>query len=215
MPSAATIRIYRAIGALAILAAVSYQLGQGLGGRSWSTTNYFSYFTILSNLFAAGILLAGALRSPGRQSSTFDLLRGAAVMYMLTTGIVFAVLLSGQKVSTPWANAIVHQIMPLVMAADWGLDPPRTRLRLRSTLSWLSFPLAYISYTLIRGAIVNWYPYFFVNPHRSGGYLAVVGGCLAIGLGMIGLIVLITWAGNRRATAVGRFPMAFSTTPES
>jgi hypothetical protein len=65
MPSAATIRIYRAAGALAILAAVGYQLGQGLGGRSWSTANYFSYFTILSNLFAAGILLAGALRGPG------------------------------------------------------------------------------------------------------------------------------------------------------
>jgi hypothetical protein len=194
----ATIRIYRAAGALAILVAIGYQLGHGLGERSWSTTNYFSYFTILSNLFAAGILLAGALRGPGPQSRTFDLLRGAAAMYMLTTGIVFAVLLSGQKVSTPWVNAIVHQIMPLVVVLDWAIDPPRTRLALRSTLLWLSFPLVYIAYTLIRGAVVDWYPYFFVNPNHSGGYLAVAGGCLAIGVGMIGLILLITWAGNRR-----------------
>jgi hypothetical protein len=131
-------------------------------------------------------------------------------MYMLTTGIVFTVLLSGQKVSTPWANAIVHQIMPIAMAVDWGIDPPRTRLPPRSALLWLSFPLAYIAYTLIRGAIVNWYPYFFVNPHHAGGYLAVAGGCLAIGMGMIGLILLITWAGNRRTVAVGRVPPAFS-----
>lgn len=196
------IRTCRVAGTLAILTAVFYQLGHGLGGRSWSTTNYFSYFTILSNLFAAGILLAGALRGPGPQSRTFDLLRGAAVMYMLTTGIVFAVLLSGHKVSTPWANAILHKIMPLMMIVDWLIDPPRTQLPLRDTLLWLSFPLAYIAYTLIRGAIVNWYPYFFVNPHHSGGYLAVAGGILAIGVGMIGLILLITWAGNRRGQAL-------------
>ncbi len=198
MSAATAIRTYRAIGALAILVAVFYQLGHGLGERSWSTANYFSYFTILSNLFAAGVLLAGARRGAGPRSRTFDLLRGAAVMYMLTTGIVYAVLLSGHKVPIPWTNAIVHKIMPLVMIMDWLIDPPRTQLPLRSTLLWLSFPLVYIAYTLIRGAIVNWYPYFFVNPHRSGGYFAVTGGCLAIGVGMIGLIGLITWAGNRR-----------------
>jgi hypothetical protein len=192
------IRTYRAIGALAILVAVFYQLGHGLGGRGWSTADYFSYFTILSNLFAAGVLLAGARRGPGPRSRTTDLLRGAAVMYMLTTGIVYAVLLSGHKVPIPWANAIVHKIMPLVMIVDWLIDPPQIQLPLRSTLLWLSFPLVYIAYTLIRGAIVNWYPYFFVNPHRSGGYLAVAGGVLAIGAGMIGLIALVTWAGNRR-----------------
>jgi hypothetical protein len=209
------IRTYRAVGALAILSAISYQLGHGLGGQSWSAANYFSYFTILSNLLAAGILLAGALRGPGPRSETVDLLRGAAVMYMLTTGIVYAVLLSGQKVSTPWVNAIVHQIMPVVVLVDWGLDPPWTQLPLRSTLLWLSFPVAYIAYTLTRGAIVNWYPYFFVNPNHSGGYLAVAGGCLAIGVGMIGLILLITWAGNRRATAVERLPTALSPSPKS
>jgi hypothetical protein len=196
MPAAA-IRSYRAIGAGAILTAVIYQLAKGLGGRGWSTTDYFSYFTILSNLFA-GILLAGALRGPGPRSRTTDLLRGAAVMYMLTTGIVFEVLLSGHKESTPWANAIIHQIMPLVMIADWAIDPPQTELPLRKTLLWLSFPLLYIAYTVTRGAIVNWYPYFFVNPHHAGGYLAVLGGVLAIGVGMIALIGLITWMGNRR-----------------
>jgi hypothetical protein len=94
MLTASAIRAYRTIGALAILTAIFYQLGHGLQERGWSTTDYFSYFTILSNLFAAGILLAGALRGPGPRSRTADLLRGAAVMYMLTTGIVYAVLLS-------------------------------------------------------------------------------------------------------------------------
>lgn len=211
----AAIRTYRAVGALAILAAIGYQVGKGLEAQHWSVADYFGYFTILSNLFAAGILLAGALRGSGPRSETVDLLRGAAVMYMLTTGIVYAVLLSGGKVSTPWANAIHHKIMPIVMIADWGIDPPRTRLALRRTLLWLSFPVAYIAYTLIRGAIVDWYPYFFVNHHHAGGYPAVAAGCLAIGVGMIGLIALITWAGNRRVSAVGRPQKAFRPSPRA
>jgi hypothetical protein len=199
---ATEIRAYRAIGALAILVAIGYQLAHGLEGGHWNTANYFSYFTILSNLFAAAILLAGALRGGRSRSQAFELLRGAAVMYMLTTGIVYAVLLSGENASTPWVNAIVHQIMPLVVVVDWVIDPPRRPLPVRSTLLWLSFPLVYIAYTLIRGAVVDWYPYFFVNPHHSAGYLGVAGGCLAIGLGMIGLILSITWAGNRRGQAL-------------
>jgi hypothetical protein len=47
-------------------------------------------------------------------------------------------------------------------------------------------------------AIVGWYPYFFVNPHRPGGYLLVAGDCLAVGVGIIALIALTTVAGNRR-----------------
>ena len=198
MPATAAIRTYRAAGASAILAAIGYQVSKGLEWPHWSAADYFSYFTILSNLFAAAILLSGALRGSGPRSATVELLRGAAVMYMLTTGIVFAVLLSGQKAGTPWVNAIVHQIMPVVVALDWALDPPRIRLPLRSALLWLCFPLTYVAYTLIRGSLVDWYPYFFVNPNHSGGYLAVAVGCLAIGVGMIGLILLIVWVGNRR-----------------
>jgi hypothetical protein len=199
MPIATVIRTYRAVGALAILAAIGYQQGHGLSQGGWDSANYFSYFTNLSNLFAAGVLLAGALRGDRPRSATFELLRGAAVMYMLTTGIVYAVVLSGQSVSIPWVNTIVHQVMPVVVALDWMIDPPRMRLPIRKTLLWLSFPVLYIAYTLIRGAIVDWYPYFFVDPNRAGGYLAVEGACLTIGMGMIGLIGLITWAGNRRA----------------
>jgi len=194
----AAIRAYRALAALAVLAAIGYQVGKGLEHRGFSATDYFSYFTELSNLFAAAIFLYGAVRVAGPQSRTLELLRGAVVMYMLTTGIVYAVLLSGQDVTYPWVNTIVHRIMPIAVAADWIIDPPRTRLELRQTILWMSFPILYIAYTLARGAIVNFYPYFFVNPHRHGGYALVAGDCLAISVGMIGLIAGITWVGNRR-----------------
>ncbi len=92
-----------------------------------------------------------------------------------------------------------HRVMPLVVALDWLIDPPRMRLELRQTILWMSFPLVYVAYTLTRGAIVDWYPYFFVNPHRHGGYLLVAGDCLAITAGILTLVVATTWVGNRRA----------------
>ena len=67
----------------------------------------------------------------------------------------------------------------------------------------MAFPVVYILYTLARGAIVDWYPYFFVNPHRGGGYVLVAGNCVAVGVGIIALIVATTWIGNRRDDALG------------
>jgi hypothetical protein len=197
----AAIRAYRAAGALAILVAIGYQLVYGLESLHWDAANYFSFFTILSNLFAACVLLSGALRGGGARSRGVELLRGGAVVYMLTTGIVYAILLSGQDAAIPWVNAIVHQVMPVVVAVDWVIDPPRTRLAVHTTLVWLGFPLAYVAYTLIRGALVNWYPYFFLNPNHSAGYLGVAVGSLAIGVGIIALIALTTWVGNSRGRA--------------
>jgi hypothetical protein len=192
------IRAYRGLMAIAVLGAIAYEVSRELEHAGFSVTDYFSYFTELSNLFAAAIFLYGAVHPRGARSRAHELLRGAAVMYMLTTGIVYAVLLSGMDASYPWVNTVVHRIMPVVVAADWLIDPPQMRLQSRDTILWMSFPVAYILYTLTRGAIVSWYPYFFVNPNRHGGYLLVAANCVALSIGMIGMIGAITWVGNRR-----------------
>lgn len=196
MLSEPALRACRALLALAALTAIGYDVAAGPGV---SDADYFSYFTVLSNLFAVAMLLHGALRPAHERSETVEMLRGAAVVYILTTGIVYLLLLSGHAPAYPWVNAILHYLMPVAMTLDWLLDPPRVRLDpARTVVLWMAFPLLYIPYTLTRGAIVGWYPYFFVNPHRGGGYLLVAGDCLAVGIGIIALVVVTTWAGNRR-----------------
>lgn len=173
------------------------------GGSGVSDADYFSYFTVLSNLFAVTMLLYGALRPARERSGTVELFRGAAVVYILTTGIVYLLLLSGKAPAYPWVNAILHYLMPVAVTLDWLLDSPRLRLDLaRTVVLWMAFPLLYIIYTLARGAIVDWYPYLFVNPHRGGGYLLVASDCLAVGIGIVALIAATTWAGNRRGDAL-------------
>ncbi len=194
------LRVCRASLALAALTAIGYDAAAGPGV---SDADYFSYFTVLSNLFAAAMLLYGALRPTPERSRTVELLRGAAVVYILTTGVVYLLLLSGHAPAYPWVNAILHYLMPVAVTLDWLLDPPRVRLDpARTVVLWMAFPLLYVIYTLARGAIVGWYPYFFVNPHRGGGYLLVAGDCLAVGIGILALIAATTWAGNRRRSAL-------------
>jgi hypothetical protein len=146
---------YRGFFGLLTLAAIMTQLIAASGTPTFSPVNYFSYFTIDSNLIAAALLLfAAAVR---RRSRVLDLLRGAAVVQMVVVGVVFTLLLSGTDVDTaiPWVNTVVHELMPMVVVADWLLDPPAQRLSLRQSLLWLSFPLVWILYTLIRGAITG------------------------------------------------------------
>jgi hypothetical protein len=62
--------------------------------------NYFSYFTIQSNLIAVAALLAAAATWRGNRSRGVDFFRGAATSYMTLTFIVFA-LLRPTLMSTP------------------------------------------------------------------------------------------------------------------
>lgn len=155
--------------------------------------NFFSFFTIESNVFAAIILILSAIFMIQKKSyATFDLLRGAATLYMVTTGIVFSVLLAGIENSVltavPWDNTVLHYIMPIILIADWILDPPKKTISFKHGLLWLIFPLVYVTYSLIRGAIVGWYPYPFLNP-ASSGYLGV----LVTSLGITVTVLVLTW----------------------
>ena len=121
---------------------------------------------------------------------------------MAITGVVFALLLSGLQeelqTTIPWVDFVVHKLMPVVLVADWLLDPPRHRLPRSTVVAWLAFPLAWIAYTLVRGEAEGWYPYPFVDVDRLG-YDGVLGRAvvLAVGFALAGAALL--WLGNRRA----------------
>ena len=143
------------------------------------------------------------------RSPTFDLVRGAAVVYMSVTGIVFTLLLSNTDVDTaiPWVNTVVHQLMPIVIVADWLLDPPADRLTTRQGLLWLTFPLAWLAYTLIRGSLTGLYPYPFLNP-ANGGYGSVAIYIVAILVGMTAFIAVVVWVGNALGSRMQQSPAA-------
>lgn len=187
--------VYKLGFGLLALSAIITEMATLLSEGVFDAANLFSYFTIQSNIIAIIILIFGALLAfAGKKSQRFEFFRGAGTFYMAVTGIVFAAMLSGLEgvrlTAVPWDNIVLHYIIPIVMVLDWVIDPPKRRIAFSRALLWLIYPLAYFAYSLIRGAIVNWYPYPFLNP-VNGGYDTVLtlAGLITI-IGVIGVFLL-------------------------
>lgn len=197
MTSRSALALYRLLFSLLALAAVVVQLADLAGKGVLNPVNYFSYFTIESNLIGVAVLLIGAATWRASRSSTMELVRGAAVLYLTITFVVFALLLSGTDVDTaiPWVDTVLHKIFPIVVIVDWLVDPPVARLTLRQSLVWLVYPLLWLVYTLVRGAIVGWYPYPFLDP-ANGGYASVAAYVVAILVFGIVLCAVVVTIGN-------------------
>ena len=153
----------RAIFAVLAVAALISPLSDGSAG---DVDDYLSYFTILSNIAAASVLAIAAIAAP--DSPRWHGVRGAVTTAMSLTGLGYALLLADGHYD--WVNTVVHRVVPLVMIVDWCVCAPRG-VRRHSPISWMIPPVIYGGYTLIRGALIDWYPYPFFDP-RGRGYLA-------------------------------------------
>ena len=183
-------------------AAIVTQFAIGLDKDGFRPWNFFSFFTIQSNILAALILLASSALALGVRVTPdrWDLVRGAAVAYMATTGVVYDALLADiqadLQLTEPWVDWVLHRLMPVVMALDWLIAPPSRRLAFRECLWWMIYPLAYLAYSLIRGPNVDWYPYPFLDPDEVGGYAGVAAMSIGITILFLGLIWLVVTLGN-------------------
>jgi hypothetical protein len=215
--------IVRVVVAVAIVAAIVAQLNQsvsnwiagGVTNLSISFANFFSFFTIESNVATVVVCLVGAFflltRKGAADPAWFTGFRAAIVTYMVVTGVVYNLLLRNvelpQGTTVPWSNEILHVIAPLWMLLDWLLVSGRLALAWKSIWFIVIFPLAWGIYTLIRGPITpdemqgkdHWYPYPFLNPNLSpNGYLSVAFYIILIAV-VIGLTAAgVVWVSRRR-----------------
>ena len=197
--------VLRVLAAAAIIVAIAGQFVQ-----SWSmvpdrlafVVNFFSFFTILSNALTSIVLLIGAWYAFTRAADPrwYNLVRACAVTYMATTFVVYNLLLReislDQATTVPWSNEILHVWAPLYLVVDWLLAPGRRHVEWRRLWTIAIFPLAWAAYTLIRGAIVGWYPYPFLEPAIEPGVgyggvlvyvIAIAAFILLVGAGIIAL----------------------------
>lgn len=181
--------------------------------------NFFSFFTILSNVSAAIALIIAAAWALGQKDPARPEPRWLAVLlvcvstYMIVTGVVYNLLLRGielpQGVTVPWSNEVLHVVFPLLLLLDVLVAPRRRVLPWSTVLVAAVFPVVWVAYTLLRANLVIapatgapwWYPYPFLDPHLQGGY----GGVLIYVIGIAAAILLIAaavvWIGRRRGTA--------------
>ncbi|MEV0462703.1 Pr6Pr family membrane protein [Nocardia tengchongensis] len=181
----AWIRVLRIAFAILGLVALAWIPLRNLGNPNYSYVNFFSYFTIQSNILGLIVLVVGGLKDPaGRR---WQVLRGAATLYLTITLIIYAVLLADIDVQLTerWINDTLHRVIPIVLIADWLLVAAAMKPTVKLILGWLIYPLAYGAYTLVRGPFADWYPYPFIDP-REQGY-----GALTIGLVVMAVVFAI------------------------
>lgn len=171
------IPIYRYLLALLALSgiAVSYFaiIPAAHVSRLTMTVNFFSYFTIQSNLLLAAILLCAQIvpRSSIGQWASRPSIRGALLIYVGIAGIVYVFMLRDVWHPRGWqlfGDQILHYCVPVLYALDWVFLSERGKLSWRDMLWWLAFPAAYSVYTLAHGYVSRFYPYPFLDVRDIG-----------------------------------------------
>lgn len=192
--------VYRLSVSAIIIAIVTAQTVHGFFRPPFDYANYFSFFSIQSCLLAAVVFAVSAIHIlRGGRGDSLTFWRGAVTLYLTLAGTVYLVLLRGasETLQTPreQTNAVLHYLVPVALLADWCFTP-RKRVAFRHALMWLAYPLFYVFYSLVRGWLIHWYPYPFLNPLLSG-YATLATVCLVIAATMTGFIALLTWGGRR------------------
>lgn len=227
-----TFILLRAVGAVVVAAAIvgqffysiEWRAENGIPENGIPIINFFSYFTIDSNIATVVVLVTGAIllwRGGGSDPRWFGVLRACVTAYMVTTGVVYNLLLRGIELdgaTLGWSNEILHVVGPLLLAIDWLFAPGRRPLPWSTIGIVVVFPIVWATYTMVRGPFVvdptraaltpgyeiGWYPYPFLEPSGPGGYGSVVVYIvlIAVIIGIAGAgIVAISRRGARRAAA--------------
>lgn len=183
--------------------------------------NFFSYFTIQSNVAAAVALAVGSLwawrRGNTPEPRWLTVLLACTSTYMIVTGLVYNLLLRGvvlpDGTTVPWSNEVLHVVGPLVMLADLLWSPGRRVLPWRAIGVVLVFPILWVLYTLARANLVTspmssapwWYPYPFLDPHVvPSGYTGVAGYITGIAVVICAVAAFVVWVGRRESPRVDR-----------
>ena len=151
---------------------------------------FISYFTILTNLLVAvttTTLALGQTVAP----RWWRVLRLNAVVGITVTGLVHWFLLrplldlSGADYL---ADKLLHVVVPLLAVVGWVVFGPRGKAERSLLLPSLIYPVGWLIYTLVRGAVANWYPYPFLDV-RLHGYPAALLACAGVAV----LLIALTW----------------------
>jgi hypothetical protein len=162
--------------------------------------NFFSFYTILSNILVAICFTCIFLNLKGRIAEFFTSQQAQCAMtvYIVIVGVIYNVVLRGLIHPRGWAQVVdelLHLVIPALTLVYWLVFSPKSNLSWRDIYAWTIFPIIYFFYTFIHGAVSGFYPYPFVDVHVLG-YPKVLLNCLLIIAGFLLLSFLFIAAGR-------------------
>jgi hypothetical protein len=167
------------------------------------TINFFSYFTILTNVLVVLAFLGPTLlgeTAVGRFFAGPRVRTAIAIYIIIVSALVFFILrhLANLQGLDYLCDFLLHYILPALFVVDWVFFVSKAELQWRDMLGWLWYPVIYLAWTFVHGALSGFYPYPFLNTEVLGvgrvllnelGLLAMflVLGLVLISLGRLGL----------------------------
>jgi hypothetical protein len=171
---------------------------------------YFSFFTLLTNLIVALVLTFSLLAPDSRWGRFFSgpVVATGTALYIAMVAVVYSVLL--RHVWHPedldkLADILLHDVVPVMYVAFWIFFVPKAAMRWRNTLSWTIYPMIYLGWILIRGAIYGRYPYPFVDVGKLGYLQVMLNSVMLLATFLIVSLAVVGVARWRRPKALRNF----------
>lgn len=186
-PLAAVLRVL-----LAAAAATGVALEIGL---SADLPRVLSDFSVQAGAAFALCALWSAYRIGSGRRPVSPRITGALLLYVLAAAVLHHTHLApgtgGSATADTVADQLLHTVTPLGAVLDWLLLTTPRQYRLRHTWQWLAYPVLYLLFALLRGALLTpgtpgRYPWPLLNT-GTHGYPAVL---LHAFLGLLALYLL-------------------------
>jgi hypothetical protein len=190
----------RLIMALALFGSIFWQISDRVAHNLFRPAEYFTFFTITSCLLTGIALTIGGLRVLRNQPETkfLTLFRLTMAASMVIVGVIYNLLLTDsvdeRDIGYDWPvlpNLILHTYMPILVFLEWLIIRTAVPLKLKSVFWVLVYPLTWLAFSIVRGLVTNWYPYYFINPNDEGGIPQMVQWILTIAAFFVVLAVTL------------------------
>ena len=187
-----------AIGWFAVIAQLYLIITNRVVSVPGTVFRFFSYFTIDTNILVALCFTFIFLGNGSRLGKLFTKATTitALTVYITIVGIVYNTILrltwdpqGLQRI----VDELLHSVIPIYFILFWVIFTPTEGLKYKQAFSWLIYPLVYIFYAVVHGAITKFYPYLFVDVTRHG-YSKVMfnAGMILLAIFVLSLVLIAT-----------------------
>ena len=179
---------FRAAIGLAMLGSIAWQITDRVANEVFRPGEYFTYFTIDTSIAAGALRLVAAafsLRNDlgGLEPRWLALARVSLLTSDVIVGVVYNALLRdlppvAADIGYDWPtapNEMLHVWAPILLTVEWLLFTKHKPLTWRAAFWSWAFPFAWLVFTIVRGSITSWWPYFFIDPTDEGGVPGMLG----------------------------------------
>jgi len=195
--------VLRLVAGGTLLGALIFQIVDKVTNNDMIPDQYFAYFTIESAMIISVVLFVGGWMALTRETDTvlYTTIRLLILAYAVVMAGVYNGLLRGIPdegyVVVPWPGEIMHVWIPLFVLLDWLFSPSRPALRWSALGIVVIYPLAWVAFTLVRGAATGWVPYPFFE--FETGFVSIAAYILGIAAFILAVAALGILYSRRRA----------------